>query len=101
MSGNANRLSWVDTAKGLSIILVVMMHSAYGVGEETGQAGILHWITLGVLITLPIAIGNCRIMEKASIDQPSSIADLDVRTAQLQLAFGGFLSALILVSAWL
>jgi len=44
MSGNANRLSWVDTAKGLSIILVVMMHSAYGVGEETGQAGILHWI---------------------------------------------------------
>lgn len=44
MSGNANRLSWVDTAKGLSIILVVMMHSAYGVGEETGQTGILHWI---------------------------------------------------------
>ena len=44
MSGNANRLSWVDTAKGLSIVLVVMMHSAYGVGAETGQAGILHWI---------------------------------------------------------
>lgn len=44
MSGKADRLSWVDTAKGLSIILVVMMHSAYGVGEETGQAGILHWI---------------------------------------------------------
>jgi uncharacterized membrane protein YcfT len=44
MSGQADRLSWVDTAKGLSIILVVMMHSAYGVGEETGQAGILHWI---------------------------------------------------------
>ncbi len=44
MSGTADRLSWVDTAKGLSIILVVMMHSAFGVGEETGQAGILHWI---------------------------------------------------------
>ncbi|MHB1103859.1 MAG: acyltransferase family protein, partial [Devosia sp.] len=36
MSGNANRLDWVDTAKGLSIILVVMMHSAYGVGDDTG-----------------------------------------------------------------
>ncbi|WP_439601580.1 hypothetical protein [Devosia sp.] len=30
----ANRLDWVDAAKGLSIILVVMMHSAYGVGED-------------------------------------------------------------------
>lgn len=44
MAGSSDRLSWVDTAKGLSIILVVMMHSAYGVGEETGEAGILHWI---------------------------------------------------------
>ena len=44
MSGTADRLSWVDTAKGLSIILVVMMHSAFGVGEETGQVGVLHWI---------------------------------------------------------
>jgi len=44
MSGQSNRLSWVDTAKGISIILVVMMHSAYGVGEETGGTGILHWI---------------------------------------------------------
>jgi uncharacterized membrane protein YcfT len=38
------RLDWVDTAKGISILLVVMMHSAYGVGEETGSAGVLHWI---------------------------------------------------------
>ncbi|MDP1729813.1 MAG: acyltransferase family protein [Devosia sp.] len=44
MSGNTNRLDWVDTAKGLSIILVVMMHSAYGVGEETGGAGYLHYV---------------------------------------------------------
>jgi hypothetical protein len=30
--------------KGLSIILVVMMHSAYGVGEETGGTGYLHYV---------------------------------------------------------
>ncbi|GLQ57395.1 acyltransferase family protein [Devosia nitrariae] len=42
MSGQ--RLDWVDTAKGLSILLVVMMHSAYGVGEATGGTGILHWV---------------------------------------------------------
>ena len=44
MSGEARRLDWVDAAKGISIILVVMMHSAYGVGEETGSAGYLHYV---------------------------------------------------------
>ena len=41
---NSERLNWVDMAKGISIILVVMMHSAYGVGRETDQTGYLHWI---------------------------------------------------------
>lgn len=44
MSGSANRLDWVDTAKGLSILLVVMMHSAFGVGEATGETGYLHYV---------------------------------------------------------
>ncbi len=38
------RLDWVDTAKGISIILVVMMYSAYSVGEDTGGITVLHWI---------------------------------------------------------
>ena len=44
MSNAANRLDWVDAAKGLSIILVVMMHSAYGVGEDLNGTGVLHYI---------------------------------------------------------
>jgi uncharacterized membrane protein YcfT len=28
-----NRVAWVDTAKGVCIVLVVMMHSTLGVGE--------------------------------------------------------------------
>ncbi|MBN9310634.1 acyltransferase family protein [Devosia sp.] len=39
-----DRLDWVDAAKGLSILLVVMMHSAYGVGEDLNGTGILHYI---------------------------------------------------------
>lgn len=46
MKLNANRLDWVDTAKGLSIILVVMMHSAYGVGDDMNNIGVLHY-TIG------------------------------------------------------
>lgn len=44
MSQERTRLDWVDAAKGISIILVVMMHSAYGVGEATGAAGYLHYV---------------------------------------------------------
>ena len=45
MSGQAttSRLDWVDTAKGISIILVVMMYSVFNVGQDTGEAGLLHW----------------------------------------------------------
>lgn len=44
MSGNTDRLGWVDVAKGLSIFLVVMMYAASSVGEDTGGVGALHWV---------------------------------------------------------
>ncbi|WDR03711.1 acyltransferase family protein [Devosia algicola] len=44
MRSDNQRLQWVDMAKGLSILLVVMMYSAFSVGEDTGQTGVLHWI---------------------------------------------------------
>src|SRR5215813_584218 len=40
---NSMRMSWVDSAKGLSIILVVAMYSAYNTGEYTGGVGFLHY----------------------------------------------------------
>ena len=44
MSSHTNRLDWVDAAKGISIILVVMMHSAYGVGDDLNGTGVHNWI---------------------------------------------------------
>ncbi|WP_417582363.1 acyltransferase family protein [Pelagibacterium sp.] len=38
------RHAWVDVAKGISIILVVMMHSTYGVGEATERVGFMHYV---------------------------------------------------------
>ena len=64
-------------------------------------AGFLHWLVLGVLITLPIAIRNCKIMSTASIENPANILDLDVKTAQLQLIFSTLFAGLIFISAWL
>ncbi|WP_116653834.1 acyltransferase family protein [Pelagibacterium sediminicola] len=40
----AKRHDWVDIAKGISIILVVMMHATLGVGEATEQVGFMHYV---------------------------------------------------------
>jgi len=42
--GQTYRMPWVDTAKGLSIILVVMMYAAYNTGSYTGETGFLHYV---------------------------------------------------------
>lgn len=39
-----SRVDWVDTAKGVCIVFVVMMHATLGVGLETGQDGYMHWV---------------------------------------------------------
>lgn len=38
----ADRIDWVDYAKGICIILVVMMHSVLGVEAAAGQTGFMH-----------------------------------------------------------
>jgi uncharacterized membrane protein YcfT len=44
MSGQSSRLSWVDSAKGLSIILVVMMYSVFNVGQDADGVGLFHYV---------------------------------------------------------
>jgi uncharacterized membrane protein YcfT len=39
-----HRVAWVDTAKGICIIFVVMMHSTLGAGAEMGGEGFMHWV---------------------------------------------------------
>lgn len=44
MSETASRVGWVDTAKGICIIFVVMMHSTLGVGNAMGGEGFMHYV---------------------------------------------------------
>lgn len=39
---SAERVDWVDTAKGICILFVVMMHSVLGVEAAAGQTGWMH-----------------------------------------------------------
>ncbi len=49
----SSRIGWVDCAKGLCIILVVMMHSTLGVEEALGQTG---WMGMVVQWAEPFRI---------------------------------------------
>jgi uncharacterized membrane protein YcfT len=39
-----DRVDWVDTAKGICIVFVVMMHSTLGVEAVMGREGFMHWV---------------------------------------------------------
>lgn len=41
-AGQHERVDWVDTAKGICIVFVVMMHSVLGVEAAAGQTGWMH-----------------------------------------------------------
>jgi uncharacterized membrane protein YcfT len=39
-----DRVDWVDYAKGICIVMVVMMHSVLGVEAAAGQTGFMHLV---------------------------------------------------------
>src|SRR3954453_13123587 len=41
-SAAGGRVDWVDYAKGICIVMVVMMHSVLGVEAASGQSGFMH-----------------------------------------------------------
>jgi uncharacterized membrane protein YcfT len=41
-----NRVDWVDYAKGICIVMVVMMHSVLGVELAAGQTGFMHAVVM-------------------------------------------------------
>ena len=41
-AGHSARIDWVDYAKGICIVMVVMMHSVLGVEMAAGQTGFMH-----------------------------------------------------------
>jgi 1,4-dihydroxy-2-naphthoate octaprenyltransferase len=59
--------------------------------------GLVSWVALIVLISLPPAIQNMKMISKARVDQPDLILMGDVKTAQHHLMFGVLYSIGILV----
>lgn len=62
--------------------------------------GLFPWWSLLVLLALPTALDNARLMRKCRPEDTSVIAPLDERTAQLQLVFSLLLIVSFLIAAW-
>jgi len=67
--GAPDRVDWVDYAKGICIVMVVMMHSVLGVELAAGQTGFMHWLVMFAkpfrmpdffLISGPVPVGGDR-----------------------------------------
>src|ERR1700693_2027052 len=46
VSSSPVRIDWVDYAKGICIVMVVMMHSVLGVEAAAGQTGFMHLVVM-------------------------------------------------------
>jgi len=88
-------------AKGAILEYKIFMYGSYLLVVALVLTGMMHWITLFVMLTLPGAIRRCRIMDTATDDQPANISDLDLKSSQFQLIFSSVLCGLFLASAWL
>src|SRR4051795_5318870 len=45
-SSAGGRIDWVDYAKGICIVMVVMMHSVLGVELAAGRTGFMHFVVM-------------------------------------------------------
>jgi 1,4-dihydroxy-2-naphthoate octaprenyltransferase len=87
--------------KGAILEYKAFMYATYLLVVALVLTGVVHWITLLALLTLPFAIRKCRIMDTATFDQPVNICDLDLKSCKFQFAFSVIFSGLFLISAWL
>ena len=65
------------------------------------MAGLLPVYTVVIFLTLPVAIGNVRTMARSLKAGVEMIADLDVKTANLQLMFSVLLTAAFVVAKFI
>ncbi|MDD4198712.1 MAG: prenyltransferase [Paludibacter sp.] len=84
--------------KGAKIHYVVLALGAYIVLIIMNALGMVHPLTLLVLLTIPIALKNIRVMMQADIEKPEIIKDLDAMSAQLVMIFSLLFSVLNFIS---
>ena len=89
-SANISTQASVLGIKNSRIYYTMLVGGAYVMVAVLAVVGVVSWIALAVVLSLPIAIGNIKRM--AAHKQPTDIADLDGNTAKLVMIFSLLLS---------
>ena len=79
------------------IYYLLLVGGAYVMVAVLAAVGVLSWIALAVVLSLPIAIGNIKRM--ATHKQPTDISDLDGNTGKLVMIFSLLLSVANFITA--
>ena len=87
--------------KGSKIQYILLALGAYVVVSILVALNILHPLCLAVVITLPLALKNIRLMQMAEVEKPELIKDLDASSAQLVMAFSVIFALSNLIAKWL
>ncbi|HRZ98554.1 MAG TPA: prenyltransferase [Paludibacter sp.] len=87
--------------KGAKIQYILLALGAYVAVTLMVALGMLHPLSLLVVVTLPIALKNIKLMQQAQIDKPEVIKDLDAASAQLVMAFTLLFSLSNFIAVWL
>ncbi|PKL81239.1 MAG: 1,4-dihydroxy-2-naphthoate octaprenyltransferase [Ignavibacteriae bacterium HGW-Ignavibacteriae-4] len=61
--------------------------------------GLLHFWTLLIIISLPVALKNIKDISIAEVNNPEAVAMMDIRTAQLHMQFGLLLTIGLVLTA--
>lgn len=96
-SANISTQASVLGVKMSQIYYTLLVGGAYIMVAILAAVGVLSWISLAVVLSLPIAIGNIKRM--AAHKQPTDIADLDGNTAKLVMIFSLLLSIANFITA--
>jgi hypothetical protein len=70
-------LVWVDIAKAISIVLVIMMYATYNTGEYTGDVGFMHY---AIAFATPFRMPEFFLPPACSYPMQSSDLGADMRT---------------------
>ena len=98
---NIKTQAMVLGVKGSKIQYIVLALGAYIAVALMVVFKMISPITLVVFLTLPIALKNIKVIQKAEIEKPELIKDLDAASAQLVLAFALLFSIANFVAYWL
>jgi 1,4-dihydroxy-2-naphthoate octaprenyltransferase len=73
--------------KGSKIQYILLAMGAYVAVALMVAFGMLHPLCLAVFLSMPLALKNIKQIQKAEVDKPELIKDLDAGSAQLVMAF--------------